>query len=36
METLRAVGILLVAIAVVFGIAYWKDKRASKKKKNAI
>lgn len=32
METLRAVAILLGAIAAVFGVAYWKDKRSRKKK----
>lgn len=31
METLRAAGLLVLAISVVFGLAYWKDKRSNKK-----
>ena len=33
METLKAVAILILAIGAVFGIAYWKDKRAASKSK---
>ncbi len=32
MEILKAVALLLTAFAAVFGIAYWKDKRAAAKK----
>jgi hypothetical protein len=35
METLRAIGIFLLAIGAVFGIAFWQDRRAKSKKKDS-
>jgi hypothetical protein len=32
MELLKAFGLLALGISLVFGIAYWKDKRTNKKR----
>jgi hypothetical protein len=32
METLKAVGLLFLALGAVFGLAYWKERRARKRK----